>query len=112
MHQREQLDEVIHSDGDDGGAERCCGESDEAALPLESEHGEQRSRAQKDAQGDPHGPGVVELFHHLQERGGLVLAYYNYINAFFRFNYSDLQNQDVSPPEKPLLTAGPEGDPP
>lgn len=75
MHQSKQLDEVIHSDGDDGGAEGCCGESDEAALPLESEHGEQRPRAKKDAQGDPHGPGVVELFHHLQERGGFVLGY-------------------------------------
>lgn len=83
MHQSKQLDEVIHGDGDDGGAEGCCGESDEAALPLESEHGEQRPRAKKDAQGDPHGPGVVELFHHLQERGGLVLGYYH-PNAFFK----------------------------
>lgn len=73
VHQSEQLDEVIHSDGDDGGAESCCGQGDEAALPLESEHGEQRPRAQKDAQGDPHGPGVVELFHHL-ERGGFIFG--------------------------------------
>lgn len=76
MHQSKQLDEVIHGDGDDGGAEGCCGESDEAALPLESEHGEQCPRAQEDAQGDPHGPGVVELFHDLKERGGLVLVCY------------------------------------
>lgn len=74
MHQGKQLDEVIHSDGDDGGAKSCCGESDEAALPLESEHSEQRPRAQEDAQGDPYGPGVVELFHDLKESGGLVLV--------------------------------------
>lgn len=75
MHQSEQLDEVIHGDGDDGRAERCRGESDKAALPLEGEHGEQCPRAQEDAQGDPHGPGVVELFHDLfNEHGGLVLV--------------------------------------
>lgn len=68
VHQREQLDEVVHGDGDDGRAEGGRGESDEAALPLECEHGEQGPGAQEDAQGDPHGPGVVELLHDLQEQ--------------------------------------------
>lgn len=67
VHEGEQLDEVIHGDGDDGGAEGGGGQRDEAALPLQGEDGEQGPGAQQDAQGDPHRLGVVELLHDLEE---------------------------------------------
>lgn len=66
VHQGEQLDEVIHSDGDDGGAEGGGGQGDEATLPLQGEDGEQRAGAQEDAQRDPHCLRVVELLHDLR----------------------------------------------
>lgn len=65
MDQCEELNEVIHSDGDDGRAERGGGEGDEAALPLESQHGKQGAGAQQDTQGHPYRFGVVELLHSL-----------------------------------------------
>lgn len=66
VHQGEQLDEVIHGDGDDGRAEGGGGQGDEATLPLQGEDGEQRARAQEDTQRYPHCPGVVELLHDLK----------------------------------------------